>query len=542
MELSHYKDYEQIKQQFGWDIPETYNIAERALSRWANDRGRVALFYEDAVGKRETWTFWQLEKLTNRLANLLVSLGVERGDRVGIVLPQCPEAAASHLAVYKLGAVAVPMSILYGPDSYRYIMSDCGMRAVVVDSTQASKLRQVQAALPELRHLIVRGEVTQGEISLADTLPCLSSTFDHAVTSASDPALLLYTSGTTGHPKGAFHAHKILEGYLLTFQLFFNVDFDASTIFWTPSDWAWVGGLLDILLPSLALGRPVLAYNGRFGVEKAYRLMSSYGVTHVFLAPTALKMLAQIPNPKAHFDLDIRVIASGGEAVADEVLSWAAQQLGAVCNEFYGLTEVNHLVGNCAKLWPVKPGSMGRPYPGREVGLLNEKGESVPDGEIGEVTVKPGDPTMMLGYWNKPDATSAKQKGGWFLTGDMAYRDAEGYLFFKGRNDDMIGSAGYRIGPAEVEEALLRHPAVAEVAVVSSPDATRGHVVKAFIELAEGCGASDELVRELQSFVKTNLAAYKYPREIEFVTDLPKTTTGKLNRKQLRELEEARKS
>lgn len=542
MELSHYQDYEDIKRRFAWDIPEAYNMAERALSRWANERGRVALFYEDELGRQETWTFWQLEGLTNRLANLLAGLGVGRGDRVGIVLPQCPEAAAAHLAVYRLGAVAVPMSMLYGPDSYRYIMNDCGMKAVVADSAQAFKLRQVRAALPELRHLIVRGESQAGEVSLTEALPGLSNAFDPAATRVSDPALLLYTSGTTGHPKGALHAQGILEGYLLTFQLFFNVDFDAGTVFWTPSDWAWVGGLLDILLPGLALGRPVLAYNGRFGVEKAYQLMSRYGVTHVFLAPTALKMLAQIPDPKARYALAIRVIASGGEAVADEVLAWTEQQLGAVCNEFYGLTEVNHLVGNCAKLWPVKPGSMGKPYPGREVALLDERGERVPDGEVGQIAVRPGDPTMMLGYWNNPEATAAKRRDGWCLTGDMAYRDAEGYIFFKGRNDDMIGSAGYRIGPAEVEEAMLRHPAVAEAAVVSSPDPVRGHVVKAFVELAEGHDASDELVRELQGFVKTNLAAYKYPREIEFVSELPKTTTGKLNRKQLRELEEARKS
>lgn len=542
MELSQYRDYEDIKRRFAWDIPEAYNMAERALSRWANERGRVALFYEDESGRQETWTFWQLEGLTNRLANLLAGLGVGRGDRVGIVLPQCPEAAAAHLAVYRLGAVAVPMSMLYGPDSYRYIMNDCGMKAVVVDSAQAFKLRQVRAALPELRHLIVRGESQEGEVSLTEALLGLSNAFDPAATRVSDPALLLYTSGTTGHPKGVLHAQRILEGYLLTFQLFFNVDFDAGTVFWTPSDWAWVGGLLDILLPGLALGRPVLAYNGRFGVEKAYQLMSRYGVTHVFLAPTALKMLAQIPDPKAHYALAIRVIASGGEAVADEVLAWTEQQLGAVCNEFYGLTEVNHLVGNCAKLWPVKPGSMGKPYPGREVDLVDERGERVADGEVGQIAVRPGDPTMMLGYWNNPGATAAKRKGGWFLTGDMAYRDAEGYIFFKGRNDDMIGSAGYRIGPAEVEEAMLRHPAVAEAAVVGSPDPVRGHVVKAFVELAEGHDASDELVRELQGFVKTNLAAYKYPREIEFVSELPKTTTGKLNRKQLRELEEARKS
>ena len=535
MDLSIYKDYDDIKNNFSWDIPGDYNIATRCLSEWQQDRARVALFYEDEHYK-QTVTFWQLNRLTNRIANLLKSLGIQKGERVGIVLPQCVEVAAAHLAVYKLGAVAVPMSMLYGPDSYSYIMKNCGMKAVVVDADSAFKLRQAKANLPELEHLVVRGDALADETSL-DSVNGYSAQFETAATKSSDPALLLYTSGTTGHPKGALHSHKILEGYLLSVRLFYNIDFDASTVFWTPSDWAWVGGLLDVLLPALAWGKPTLAYNGRFKVPTSYELMSRYGVTHVFLAPTALKMLAQVSNPKQQYDLDIRVICSGGESVADEVLKWSQEQLGAVCNEFYGLTEVNHLAGSCAKLWAVKPGSMGKPYPGREVDVIDEAGGSVATGEIGQIVVRPGDPTQMLGYWNNLEATASKLKNGWLLTGDMAYRDEEGYLYFKGRDDDMIGSAGYRIGPAEVEEALMRHPAVAEAAVVASPDSLRGNIVKAFIELAEGSVASVSLVDELQQFVKLNLAAYKYPREIEFVDELPKTTTGKLNRKQLRQLE-----
>ena len=542
MNLSHYKNYEDIKTNFRWDIPKIYNMATRCLSEWANDRALVALFYEDEQGNKETVTFWQLEKLTNQFANLLQSLGIQREDRVGIILPQCPEVAAAHLAIYKLGAIAVPMSMLYGPDSYEYIMNNNGMKAVVVDASSAPKIRQIKDAVSTLEHLIIRGEASAGETSLFETLPTMSMQFETVETSSADPALLLYTSGTTGYPKGALHSHKILEGYLFSVRLFYNIDFDASTVFWTPSDWAWVGGLLDVLLPALVWGKPTLAYNGRFSVEKGYELMSRYGVTHVFLAPTALKMLAQVSKPKERYDLDIRVIASGGESVADEVLKWSQEELGAVCNEFYGLTEVNHLAGSCAKLWPVKPGSMGKAYPGREVDIVNEAGESVAAGEIGEIVVRPGDPTQMLEYWNNPEATASKRKNGWILTGDMAYRDEEGFIFFKGRDDDMIGSAGYRIGPAEVEEALMRHDAVAEAAVVGSPDPMRGQVVKAFIELAEDVEASDNLVGDLQQFVKTNLAAYKYPREIEFVQSLPKTTTGKLNRKQLRQLEQERKN
>ena len=541
MDLSHYKDYNYIKNNFTWDIPNAYNMATRCLAEWAQDKARVAIFYEDEQGNTETITFWQLNKLTNQVANLLQDLGVQRGDRVGIVLPQCPEIAAAHLAIYKLGAIAVPMSMLYGPDSYQYIMNNCGMKAVIVDDSSANKIRQIQGVLEGLEHLIIRGQALSDEIPLHDRLAQMPTQFEAVETASADPALLLYTSGTTGHPKGALHSHRILEAYLLSVRLFYNIDFDASTVFWTPSDWAWVGGLLDVLLPALVWGKPTLAYNGRFSIDKSYELMSHYGVTHVFLAPTALKMLAQVAKPHEHYDLDIRVIASGGESVADEVLKWSQEALGAVCNEFYGLTEVNHLAGSCAKLWPVKPGSMGKAYPGREVDILDESGNSVPVGEIGQIVVRTGDPTQMLEYWNNPEATAAKHKNGWILTGDMAYRDEEGYIFFKGRDDDMIGSSGYRIGPAEVEEALMRHEAVAEAAVVGSPDPVRGQIVKAFIELAGGVTGSNDLVADLQTFVKTNLAAYKYPRDIEFVTSLPKTTTGKLNRKQLRQREEDRK-
>ncbi len=538
MDLSQYKNYEDIKTNFKWDIPETYNMATRCLSEWAKDKARVAIFYEDEEGYKETVTFWQLERQTNQLANLLQRIGVAKGDRVGIVLPQCPDTAAAHLAIYKLGAIAVPMSALYGPDSYEYIMRNSGMKVVIIDDSSVTKIRQLK--VETLEHVVVRGKALDAEVAFADSL-MQSSAFIAVETLSSDPALLLYTSGTTGHPKGALHSHKILEGYLLSVKLFYNIDFDSSTVFWTPSDWAWVGGLLDVLLPALVWGKPTLAFNGRFSVKKGYELMSQYGVSHVFLAPTALKMLAQVSKPREKYDLDVRVIASGGESVADEVLKWSQEELGAICNEFYGLTEVNHLAGSCAKLWPIKPGSMGKAYPGRDIDVVDDEGNSMPVGEIGQIVVRLGDPTQMLAYWNNPEATASKHKNGWILTGDMAYRDEEGFIFFKGRDDDMIGSAGYRIGPAEVEEALMRHESVAEAAVVGSPDALRGQIVKAFIELADGYSGNDNLVEELQQFVKTNLAAYKYPREIEFVQDLPKTTTGKLSRKQLRKLEEERK-
>ena len=531
-DLLGFGSYETLVEGFEWDIPERMNMASEVYDRWSGDRGRIALYVEHADGRLDTWSYWRLIRLAKRYANFLVSLGVKPRDRVSLVMPQGAELAALHLAVYSVGATALPMSILYGPDSYRHILSDSGASVIVVAEPYADPIRSVRGDLPGLNEVVISGQPADGEWSLseADGYP---PDFDPVNTSSEDPALLLYTSGSTGHPKGALHAHRILEGYLLTFKLFFDVEFDESTVFYTPSDWAWVGGLLDILLPALVFGRPVVADEKRFSAERAFEVIGRNGVTHAFLTPTALKVMAQVPDPGPRFDLDLRVIASGGESVADELHKWSERDLGAVINEFYGLTEVNHLVGGCEALWPGRPGWMGLPYPGREVALLDENGGEISVGEIGEIAVRPGDPTQMLEYWGNPEATAGMRRDGWIMTGDQAIVDADGYIRFLGRDDDMVASAGYRIGPAEVEESLVRHPAVAEVAVIPAPDKIRGHVVKAMVVLADGHQGGDDLTKELQSQVKIQLAAYKYPRIVEYVDSLPKTSTGKLNRKLL---------
>ena len=531
-DLLGFGGYRELADGFAWDVPERMNMAAGIFDRWGADRRRAALYVEKADGGREAWSYWALIRLAKRYAAFLASLGAGRGDRVALVMPQGAELAALHLAAYSLGAVALPMSSLYGPDAYRHILSDSGAGLLAVDERFAGPVRAVRDGLPDLGTVIISGRPGPGEVALAeaDRFPPV---FTPADTAAGDPALLLYTSGSTGHPKGALHAHRILEGYLLTFKLFFNIEFDASTVFYTPSDWAWVGGLLDILLPALHLGHPVVADEHRFSGERSLEVMARYGVTHAFLTPTALKVMAQVPEPSSSYDLDVRVIASGGESVADELHRWSERELGAVINEFYGLTEVNHLVGGCSALWEGRPGWMGLPYPGRTVAVLNEDGSPTADGEIGEIGVRPGDPTGMLEYWGRPEATAARLRDGWIMTGDQAVRDRDGYIRFLGRDDDMISSAGYRIGPAEVEECLVRHPAVAEVAAVPAPDPLRGQVVKALVVLADGCEGSDELTAELQQQVKTQLAAYKYPRLVEYAAGLPKTSTGKINRKLL---------
>ncbi|MYD03413.1 MAG: AMP-binding protein [Acidimicrobiia bacterium] len=531
-DLAAYGTYQGIVDHFEWDIPDRLNIASEVFDRWSNDSRRIALYVERMDGGRDIWSYRELIRLAKRYAGYLTSLDLGRGDRIALVMPQGAELAALHLAVYSIGAVALPMSALYGPESYRHILGDSGAKAVVVAERYAADLRQVRPDLPSLDTMIISGSARSDERSLSEAED-YPTNFSPVNTSSDDPAMLLYTSGSTGHPKGALHTQKIIEGYLLTFKLFFNIHFDESTVFYTPSDWAWVGGLLDILLPALVFGHPVVADEQRFTATRAFEVISRNGVTHAFLTPTALKMMAQVPEPGQTFDFNLKVIASGGESVADELHKWSDLELGAVINEFYGLTEVNHLVGGCEALWPGRPGWMGRPYPGREVAVLDDDAHPIEAGAIGEIAVRPGDPTHMREYWGNPDATAAMRRNGWVMTGDQATVNEDGYIRFLGRDDDMIASAGYRIGPAEVEEALVRHPKVAEVAVIPSPDPVRGQVVKALVVPAEGAHADDSLVAELQNQVKTRVAAYKYPRIVEFVSGLPKTTTGKINRKLL---------
>ena len=540
MDVSRYRSYEEITRDFRWEIPPRYNIAGATVDRWAaEDPDRIALFCEDGVGRRRTVTFRALQEDANRLGNALTALGVGRGDRVALVLPQCPEVGITHLAIYKIGAVAVPLSFLYGPTTLEYILNDCRALAIVIGAEFVDRIEEIRSRLPHLRHVIVVGGGGEG-LPWRELLARASADLSTVDTAAEDPAMILYTSGTTGPPKGVLHAHRILAGYRLTFSLFFNIGFGERALFWTPSDWAWVGGLLDVLLPAWAFGRPVLGSSARFDPERAFALVAEYGVSHAFLAPTALKMMAQVRSPRVRFGTRLEVIASGGESVAAEVLRWGQEELGAAVNEFYGLTEVNHLIGNCSALWPVRAGFMGLPYPGRDVALLDEAGEPVGAGVEGEIVVRRGDPTGFLGYWEKPEKTREIFLGEWIRTGDLAIRDEQGYYRFLGRNDDLIKSGGYRIGPAEVEEALLALDEVAEAAVIPTPDALRGNVVKALVRLAPGIIPSEALKARIQEHIKRRLAAYKYPRQIDFVQAFPLTTTGKIDRKELRRRETLR--
>jgi len=536
--------YEKIYAGFRWSVPAHYNIAVDICDRHAAvDEKRPALIYEESSGRIEKYTFGDLRSASNKFANLLTYLGMVKGDRLGIVLSQQPETLIAHLAGFKLGLINIPLFTLFGPEALVYRLNHSRTRVVIVDAENLEKILEIRPELDALEKIICVGRPARrtpdGVLDYTDALGKASDRLTPLTTTPEDPALIIYTSGTTGPPKGALHAHRVLLGHLPGVELPHNFFPHPGDLFWTPADWAWIGGLIDVLFPSLHHGVPVLAFRAKkFDPEKALDLMARHGVRNVFMPPTALKMLRSLRGIQGKYPLRLRTIASGGESLGEEVLEWGRAELGLDINEFYGQTEANLLVGNCAAIMPIKPGSMGRPIPGHRVTIVDDGGNPVRTGEPGEIAVKKGDPVMFLGYWQNDLATQEKFIGDWMLTGDTGHLDEDGYFWFSGRKDDIITSAGYRIGPAEVEDCLLKHPAVALSAVIGVPDEIRGSIVKAFLILKEGYTASPALGEEIKNFVKTRLAAHEYPREIEFVTELPMTVTGKIKRGELRKMAE----
>jgi acetyl-CoA synthetase len=532
--------YEELCRAFRWEIPASLNLGVACADRQPPDA--LALIEVAPDGTRREFTFGRLAELSNRLANGLRALGVEAGDRVAIVLPQRVETGLAHLAIYKLGAIAVPLSGLFGPSALRHRLGDSGARVVVTDGDHLALLAELAGELGDLRLLSVDGPAPPHE-GFWELVQDGSAQFEAAATGPDTPALLIYTSGTTGAPKGALHGHRVLHGHLPGFELSHDFFPQEGDIFWTPADWAWIGGLMDALMPAWYHGRPIVAAaREKFDPEWALALMADQHVTSTFLPPTALKLTRRAEADASKVRL--RSLMCGGEPLGEEILAWARETLGITINEIYGQTEANYVVGNSSAVWEVRSGSMGRAYPGHEVAVLDEDGAPALDGELGQIAVHMPDPVAFLGYWNNPEATAAKHTpdGGWLLTGDMARRDEDGYLWFSARNDDVINSAGYRIGPSEIEECLVGHDAVAMAAAIGVPDEIRGEVVKAFVQLAEGREPSPALEADIQRHVRERLAAYVYPRQIEFVSALPMTTTGKIRRAALREREAERRT
>ena len=577
---------------FRWQVPKHFNIAQACCGRWAASPAtarRVAVAWQHEDGRRGSLSYGQLQAQADRLSHVLRQQGVQRGDRVALVLPQRPETAVAHMALFQMGAVAVPLSMLFGPEALAYRLQDSGAVLALADENSIATVRAVRAECTALRHVLAVGAAAgQGDADWAPALAAARPKFTPVTTSADDAAVLIYTSGTTGPAKGALIPHRALIGNLSGFVCSQNwfpsrsgrkplslgkgergKGGDMSPeglqntqgVFWSPADWAWTGGLMDALLPTLYFGRRIVAYQGRFSPEVAFTLMQRHGVTHTFLFPTALKaMMKAVPQPRLHYRLKLQALMSAGEAVGDAVFDWCRDALGVPVNEMFGQTEINYVVGNCASYldargqrhpaWPARPGSMGRAYPGHRVAVIDDAGHECPRGTPGDVAVHrldvhgQPDPVFFLGYWGNDAATSAKFTGSpaasWCRTGDSAVMDGDGYLWYQGRSDDVFKSAGYRIGPSEVENCLVRHPAVANAAVVPKPDAERGAVVKAYVVLAPGHAGDEALVQALQAHVRGRLAPYEYPKEIEFVASLPMTTTGKVQRRLLRLQEEDR--
>jgi acetyl-CoA synthetase len=535
--------YDELYRSYRWDVPSRYNIARGCCGQWADDPARIALHWEDESGAAATLTFRDVQRAANRLSNALAGLGVKRGDRVALLLPQRPETAIAYVAIFQMGAIALPLSHLFGPEALEYRLHHAEASVAIAEPTTLANLLAVRNKVPSLRHVIgVGGALETNALSYESLLEKAGDSFSCVDTSAEDPALIIYTSGTTGAPKGALHAHRCILGNIPGFVYSHDFFPQPGDVFWSPADWAWAGGLFDALLPSWHFGMPVLGYRGKFDAEKAYYLIEKYKVTSTFLFPTALKlMMKAVPRPREKYKLGLRSLMSAGESVGTTVLEWAKDALGVTINEMFGQTEINYVVGNCHVAWPVKPGSIGRPYPGHVVAVIDENGEEVKTGELGEIAIKrEQDPVFFLEYWKNPQATKDKFIGDWATTGDQGRMDEDGYLWYQGRSDDVIKSAGYRIGPAEIESCLVKHPAVANAAVIGKPDEARGAIVKAFIVLQPGFSGSQELIEQIQGHVRGRLAPYEYPKEIEFIDALPMTTTGKVQRKELRKREESK--
>jgi acetyl-CoA synthetase len=529
-------DYESAYAGFRWGVPVRYNIGVDVCDRHAERApDAVALIFEDETGRIERYSFRDVKRHSNRLANALRAHGVGVGDRFGILLPQSPQTAIAHIAAYKAGIIAVPLFVLFGEDALEFRLRDSGAKALITDGANLPKIARIRERLPDLQSIVVvGGDGVDLTIDYSTATNKASDVFSPHPTRADDPALIIYTSGTTGQPKGALHAQRVLLGHLPGVEFPHEFFPQPGDLYWTPADWAWIGGLLDVLLPAWHHGVTVLAHRfPKFDPAAAFALMQRHSVRNVFLPPTALKMMRQAGAPARH-GVKLRSIISGGETLGAPLLEWGRETFGVTINEIYGQTECNLMVANCAGIMPVKPGSMGRAVPGHMVAVIDEIGKRVSSGTIGQIAFRRPDPVMFLEYWNNPKATAAKFCGDWLTSGDMGAQDDDGYFWYQARADDVITSGGYRIGPGEIEDCLLKHPAVGMAAAVGVPDAVRTEAVKAFIVLKPGFEGDARLAHEIQQHVKTRLAAHEYPREVEFVDSLPLTATGKVMRRELR--------
>ena len=525
-------DWDTMRRNFRWDLPGSYNIADSCCATWAaRDPDRVALIHLGADGGQQRWTYGMLERAANSLANAFAARGLQRGDRLAILLQQGPAVLISHFAAYKLGAIALPLFTLFGEEALAYRLTDSGAKIVVTDQGNLAKVMALRGDLPNLSEVYSIDPATAPVRDFHGEIDAASDVFTPVATTPDDPALLVYTSGTTGPPKGVLHGHRVLLGHLPSIELhheFFPQDGDRG---WTPADWAWVGGLLNMALPCLHYGVPLISRRMRkFDPEEAYALIIRHKMRNLFMPPTALKLMQQAVVPDG---VNLRSVSSGGESLGAPLLEWATQALGCHINEIYGQTECNLVISSQGGGGHQVAGAMGRAVPGHDVAVIGSDGQMLAAGEMGEIAVRRPDPVMFLRYWNKPEATAAKFAGDWMRTGDLGSVDKAGYFTFASRDDDVITSSGYRIGPSEIENCLGGHPDVVMAAVIGVPDALRTEVVKAFVVLRQGAdwdGLEAALIKRVREKVSPHVA----PRMVERVETLPMTATGKIIRRELR--------
>ena len=530
--LKRVSNYDDLWKQIDYrtlQIPTEFNLGVACVDDHDPDTRALTIVDRDRTSR--DYTFGEVRDAANRLANVLIGLGIGRGDVVGVVNPQSFETGVAYMGLFRMGALPLPLSSLFGPDALRFRLRDAGAKAVITSAANAPKVREALADNP-VPLLIINGEPEEGELSFYGALAAASPDFEPVVTQAEEPAFIIYTSGTTGNPKGVVHAHRIVFGELPCFEMLYDFYPQPEDVLWSPADWAWIAGIMDILVPAWFYGLPVVVdLDGAFSAERAVWLMREHKITLTLLPPTALRVIRAAGLPGG--DFFFRSVASGGEAVGADLLEWALEFFGAPVNEAYGQTELNGILGGNLAVYPPRPPAIGRAVPGAIVAVLNADGKPVVD-EVGEIAVDRHSLLTMLRYHNNPEGTAEKFLGDWLLTGDLGRMDQDGYVFFESRKDDVINSAGYRIGPGEIEDCLGSHDAVAMAAVIGVPDERRGEVPKAFVVLKEGREPSDELADELRDLVRRRLAAHEVPRQVVFMDDLPRTTTGKILRRELR--------
>lgn len=533
--LPEIRDHARLSAEFRWDLPPRFSIADAICDRWATrEPGRTALLLKRPGASLEPVSYGDVRAASMALAAALSKRGLRRGDRAAVLLPQGVEVVTAHVALSRLGAVVAPLALAFGPDGIAYRLGDCDARAIITNAEGLMRLRAMDAPPPGLE-IVVSVDGADGAALGYAGLIAEGGTVEDVVLTPDDPALMIYTSGTAGAPKGALHGGRVLLGHLPGFRMtheFFPQPGDRA---WTPADWAWAGGLLNLLMPALHYGVAVVAQPAtKFDPEGAFALMAEAEVRNAFLPPTALRLMAGVANPE-RFGAKLRSAVAAGERLGEATFHWAREALGVTVNEVYGQTECNYVLSSAAGLGVSKPGFIGKPTPGHVVGLFDDEGRPCGPDQPGEICVRRPDPILFLGYWNRPEATAEKFRGDWWRTGDQAVMDGEGYVRFVGRDDDVITTSGYRVGPGEIEDCLSRHPAVALAAAVGRPDALRTEIVRAFVQLRPGFAPSDALADDIRRFVRERLSAHEYPREVTFVDELPLTTSGKVIRRQLRD-------